>query len=163
MSTHDVPGANPRNADNLDVGCWAEDEDQTSLINIIGHEAGSVVYQLYDLSEDPVMYYQDAMLEQEFKDFFSAPPTGDSDIEWTWHDKTTFPWDRVMKRFSGKVPQYADVEDHLSMAQRVAQKLGLRAKKMSEQEVTPHVEQQRSRGMAVIEKIAEALGSLGQN
>jgi hypothetical protein len=160
MATQAVPGADPRNLDDLSVGCWAEDKDRTSLIHVIGHEGGSVVFQLYDLHEDPSLYYQDAMMEDEFKDFFSVPPVGSSDVPWTWHDKTTFPWDRVMKRFSGKAPQYADVQDHLSVAQKIAQKLGLRGKRLAKEEVTPQVEQRRNRGMAIIERIAESVGKM---
>ena len=160
MSTQDVPGANPRNADRLDIGCWAENKDDDSLIHVIGHEAGSVVFQLYDLNEDPVLYYQDAMIEQEFKDFFSAPPTGSSDVVWTWHDKKSFPWDRVMKRMSMKAPQYADVQDQLSVAQKVARKLGLKSKKLAEQDVTPKMDQQRERGLQIIERLATAIGKI---
>ncbi len=159
MSTQDVPGANPRNADKLDVGCWAEDDDRTSLVHVIGHEGGSVVFQLYDLNEKPILHYQDAMLEPDFKQFFSAPPTGDSDVTWTWHDKATFPWDRVMKHVSGKAPIHSDVNDQLSIAQRIATKLGLRAKKLSEQDVTPQVADERTaKGMAVMERLATAIG-----
>ena len=113
MSTQSVPGADPKNLDKLDVGCWAEDKKGTSLLHVIGHE----VFQIYDLNERPPLFYQDAMLEAEFKSYFSTPPVGKSKTKWKRHDKTTFPWDRVMKRLSGKVPVHADVQDHMSVGE----------------------------------------------
>jgi len=157
MSTHDVPGANPRNADKLDMGCWAEADGGQSLLHVVGHEAGSVVFDIYDLQQDPALFYRDAMMEAEFKEFFSAPPTGKSDVSWTWHDKTTFPWDRVMKRLKATVPIHADVKDTLTVAQKIAQKLGLRAQKLAEGDVTSKMDQQRRAGHEVIEPIAQAL------
>jgi hypothetical protein len=156
MATQDVPGANPRNADKLDVGCWAEADGGRSLIHVIGHEAGSVVFQIYDLDQDPVLFYQDAMRKKEFKKFFSSPPTGKSDIAWTWHDKTSFPWDQVMKRLSGKAPVHADVGDQLSMATRVAERLKLKGRKLDPRDVSPMVDEERVVG-TVMKRIGEAL------
>jgi hypothetical protein len=160
MATDAVPGADPKNLDTLSVGCWAEDAKQTSLVLVVGHEGGSVVFDLYDLDQQPPLFYRDAMIEEEFKRFFSVPPTGKSDIRWTWHDKTNFPWDRVMKRLSTKAPQHADVEEQLTVAQRVAQKLGLRGRKLAEEDITARSTDRRTRGMAVLEKIADVLGAV---
>jgi len=160
MSTTAVPGADPKNLDQLDQGCWAEDAGQTSLVHVIGHEHGSVVFQLYDLSETPIIFYQDAMLAKDFKDFFSVPPFGTSDVTWTWHDKTNFPFDRVMKRFSSKTSHHADVQDQLSIVQKIAQKLHMTGSRLAKEELTAQVEQQRSRGEAIIEVIGEALGKI---
>ncbi len=107
MSTSDVPGANPKNADKLATGCWAEHSDG-SLLFVKGTENGQIVYELYDVVQTPPVYYQDAMREEAFKKAFSAPPVGASKEDWTWHDKTPFPWARVMKTFDKPVPVAAD-------------------------------------------------------
>jgi hypothetical protein len=159
MATQAVPGADPRNLDDLSVGCWAEAKDG-SLLHVIGHEGGSVVFQLYDLDEDPPFYYQDAMLEADFKQEFSVPPIGTSRVPWTWHDKTDFPWDRVMKRFSGKAPQYADVEDHLSIAAKIGRKLGMRGRRMAKEDLAARSGEGRDRGMRIIERLADAIGKV---
>jgi len=160
MSTNAVPGANPVNKEYLDRGAWAEDKDQTSLVHVIGKEAGSIVFQIYDLSEDPIIFYQDAMIESEFKNFFSVPPVGTSDVVWTWHDKTDFPFDRVMKRFSSKASHHADVKDQLSVAQRIAAKLHIKGKRLTEEDVSAQTEQERGRGLAIIDAIGDALSKI---
>lgn len=156
MATTDVPGANPKNRDALDIGCWAEDDQDTSLLHVVGREHGQVIYQMYDLTNG--MFYQDAMLEQDFKATFSHPPTGQSAERWTWHDKTTFPWDRVMKRIDRPVPQHADVMDQLTAAAHVAERLNIEGRRLDDDEVTPHVEQRRRRGYAIMDRIADAIG-----
>lgn len=163
MATKAVPGADKKNFDSLDVGCWAEDEDAQdpsvvggSLVFIAGFENGQVVYQMYDLANG--MFYQDAMLKKDFKSFFSVPPIGSSKVEWTWHDKTPFPWNRVMKRFTRPAPHHADVIEQLSAAERVAQDLNLRGRELEEQDISHNIDQDRTRGMAIIEAIAEAVG-----
>src|SRR6056297_2054635 len=122
MATNDVPGHNPANKDVLAMGAWAEHEDG-SLILVKGVEAGKVVYELYDLAGDRPVFYQDAMLETGFKQQFSWAPGEDKKDCWTWHDKTLFPWDRVMQTFERPVPVDADVNETLSTAQRVAESL----------------------------------------
>jgi hypothetical protein len=157
MATTAVPGADPRNLDDLSVGCWAEDAKGTSLIHVIGHEGGSVIFQLYDLEQDPPLFYQDAMLEKEFKGFFSVPPIGTSEVRWTWHDKTTFDWNRVMKRLSMKTPNYADVEDQLTITQKIAQTLGMRGRRLAQEDVTARSGERRDRVVGIMERIADAI------
>lgn len=124
MSTNDVPGANPKNADILAMGGWAEHDDG-SLIFVESVEAGSVIYSIFDVVDPPVEY-RDAMPEKGFKDRFSWTSAKDKKDKWTWHDKTPFPWDRVMGNFpSGAKHVNADYE--ISAAQRVAESLNLRA------------------------------------
>ena len=156
MATHDVPGANPRNLDSLDMGCWAEDKTGESYVLVVGRESGRVIYQMYDLASG--MFYPDAMIEYEFKKFFSVPPTGKSDVVWTWHDKTPFPWDQVMSRFKRPAPQHSDPLDQISAAARVAEALNLRGRKLSEADVSAAGDDARERGMAIIGKVAEAIG-----
>src|SRR5690349_15632121 len=124
MATNDVPGANPVNADQLRSGCWAEHQDH-SLIFVKGTENDQVVYEIYDMAADPVVYYQDAMRADAFKKQFSYPPTGASAEKWTWHDKTPMPWDRIFKNVERPTARIADVQKELSAAARVAESLRL--------------------------------------
>jgi hypothetical protein len=162
MSTDDVPGANPVNADKLMSGCWAEHDDG-SLLYVKGTEGGQVVYELYDLDQDPPVYYQDAMREEAFKDSFSFPPVGKSAERWTWHDKTPFPWSRVMKTFDKPRPMHADVHDQISAAARVAQSLRLRAQRLTSEHVgsgAPRVVSKGGRG--IIERLQRALDAFSE-
>lgn len=161
MSTQDVPGANPANNDELAAGSWAEHDDG-SLLFVKGTEAGQVVYELYDLDQDPPVYYQDAMLEDAFKTSFSYPPVGTSSDKWTWHDKTPFPWARVMKTFDKPRPVHADVHDTLSAAARVAKSLRLRAQDITEEEIGPRTEQVRAKGKSIFERLERALEAFAE-
>jgi len=123
MSTNDVPGSKPSNHDTLAVGCWAEHGDG-SLILVEGTEDSQVIYSIFDVEQDPPVEYRDAMPEDGFKKQFSWPSK--SDIKWTWHDKTPFPWDRVMKDFkSGN--KLSSVSGVISVARRIGESLNLRA------------------------------------
>lgn len=126
MSTNDVPGAKKQNNDVLATGCWAEHKDG-SMIFVDGVEAGTVVYSLFDRDQDDPVEYRDAMDEKGFKDQFSWKK-GDKD-KWTWHDKTPFPWDKIMKTFpAGVKPVSAEAE--MSAAKRIARSLKIRAGKV---------------------------------
>lgn len=161
MATQDVPGANPANKDILASGCWAEHDDG-SLLYVKGTEGGQVVYEIYDLAQDPPVYYQDAMREAAFKKQFSYPPAGSSPEKWTWHDKTPFPWAKVMKTFDKPRPVHADVHDTLSAAARVAQSLRLRAQKLTEDDVAPMTEQVRTKGRSILERFERALEAFSE-
>lgn len=138
MSTNDVPGAVASNRDELRQGCWAEHEDG-SLIYVYDTEGDQVIYTLIDTSVDPVMDYRDRMSIGDFERTFSCSK---ADINkpvqvagktvakalWTWHDKTPFPWSRVIKAGLQSVPKVAMVEETLSAAARIAKDLKLRAK-----------------------------------
>jgi hypothetical protein len=120
MATNDVPGHNPGNMDKLHKDCWAEHEDG-SLIYVAGLFEGSVIFHLFDVAEKTD--YRDAMVEADFKKHFSFG--GKSGEKWTWHDKSAFPWDRVMGiAKSGVRPASAD--DVLSAAARVARSMSLK-------------------------------------
>lgn len=118
MSTNDVPGANPRNNDSLARGCWAEHKDG-SLINVESTEGGRVVYSIFDRATQPIVEYRDAMAEGAFKKSFSWNPKDPASEQWTWHDKTPFPWDLVIKAGARDGARYASAEDHLTAAERV--------------------------------------------
>lgn len=99
MSTNDVPGADPAHRDTLGVGCWAETTDG-SLLFVESTEGKHVVYSMFDTGRKPIVEYRDKMKRKDFEKQFSfyadgAKPAGK--VKWTWHDKTPFDWDRVIK------------------------------------------------------------------
>lgn len=160
MSTDDVPGANPANKDILAAGCWAEHDDG-SLLYVKGTENEQVVYELFDVAQDPPVYYPDAMTEKAFKASFSYPPVGKSAEKWTWHDKTPFPWSRVMKTFDKPRPSYADVHEQLSAAARVAQSLRLRAQRLTPEGVEPMTPRSvPTGGRGIVRRLKDALAAL---
>jgi hypothetical protein len=115
MSTHDVPGHNPINNDKLAAGCWAEHDDG-SLVYVLSTEGGAVTFMIFDVGEDPPTKYIDTRPERQFKQTFSWK--GDkSSIRWTWHDKTPFPFDRVLGAF--KPSEIKTAQDVIKEADRV--------------------------------------------
>ena len=128
MSTKDVPGANPQNADVLAMGSWAEHDDG-SLILVESTEGGRVVYSMFDFAQGEIVEYRDAMEQKAFEDQFSWPGSV-GDVRWTWHDKTPFPWDRILDDARPGL-RHPSASQQLSAAQRVAQSLNLRARALS--------------------------------
>jgi hypothetical protein len=120
VSTDDVPGHKPENNDKLALGCWAEHQDG-SLVHVDSVEGDRVVYSIFDVSKVPPVQWRGAMPEKGFKNQFSWPNS--SKIRWTWHDKTPFPWDRVMSTFDEGQVQDANIIT--TAARRVAERLGL--------------------------------------
>jgi hypothetical protein len=159
MSTKDVPGANKANADKLKAGCWAEHEDG-SLIYVKGTEADQVIYEIFDMAIDPPVSYTDAMPRTGFMKQFSVPPVGTSKIPWTWHDKTPFPWDRVMKDVVRPRPSLTTAKGLMSAARRVAESLRLRGQKVTEDSLHHQTDAPARRGRAVMDRIADALEQL---
>lgn len=119
MSTNDVPGSNPANQDSLHTGCWAEHKDG-SYIFVEGNEANLVVFSMFDTAKDPVVEYRERMAEATFKRMFSWPGSTD---KWTWHDKTPFPWDKIITKGASDGQKYASAHDQISAAERVAESL----------------------------------------
>lgn len=158
MSTHDVPGANPANQDVLALGCWAEHDDG-SLIFVESVEGDQVVYSIFDVAQDPPIEYRDAMAEGAFKTAFSWKPEHrrqPQDLVWTWHDKTPFPWDRVMDDFrAGQRPSSAVAT--MTAAQRVAESLELRAGQVVERHHARPTAQRDARDIWT--RISDALGA----
>lgn len=120
MSTNDVPGFNPNNRDELAMGCWAEHEDG-SLIFVESTEDDRVIYSVFDMEKDPVTEYRDSMKVGAFKKAFSWDPKKKDSERWTWHDKTPFPWDRIIRKGGRDGMRHAHVEDQLNAAERVRQ------------------------------------------
>lgn len=152
MSTHDVPGAKAKNADVLAMGCWAEHTDG-SLILVEAVEAGTVVYSIFDVQHD--VEYRDAMPEAGFKTRFSWPTP--DDIEWVWHDKTPFPWSKVMADFPSGSRSPSAVAT-LTAAQKVAQSLDLQAERVRERHEEVPTEQVAAR--SIMGRITDAVSRL---
>ena len=120
MSTNDVPGANPDNGDELATGCWAEHEDG-SLIFVESTEVNRVVYSIFDMAKDSPIEYRDAMPTASFNTTFSWAPADDrsGNEKWTWHDKTPFPWDRIIEAGIRDGTRPAAAEHTLNAAERI--------------------------------------------
>lgn len=145
MSTNDVPGAKDYNNDALAMGAWAEHADG-SLMLVESTEANRVIYSVFDMARDPPIEYRDAMPEASFKTTYSweAGSTKKKlNEKWTWHDKTPFPWDRIIKHFKdGPKSAAADHtttaaerimasrDRHATAAQRVADELHLKGEEL---------------------------------
>lgn len=118
MSTNDVPGHKPENRDQLAMGCWAEHDDG-SMIFVDSTEGGRVIYTIFDMDKVPIVEYRDAMAEGAFKKAFSWKPGDKKSEKWTWHDKTPFPWDRIIKVGGKDGMKFASAEAQLTAAERV--------------------------------------------
>jgi len=133
MSTNDVPGAVAANNDELRMGCWAEHNDG-SLLFVESTENNRVIFSMFDISEDPVTEFREMMVLDEFEEFFSYDPSSaDTDTKWTWHDKTPFPWDRVIKQGAKSGVKYASAADQMSAAVRVAKSLELKGQEFDKE------------------------------
>lgn len=152
MSTYDVPGAVAEHHDVLAMGCWAEHDDG-SLIFVQSTEGGSVVYMIFDTAQDPAVEYRDAMPEAGFKERFSWDPdsTDDDNIRWTWHDKTPFPWDRIMDAYPPG-QKHSSARAQLTAAQQIAKSLHLRAGAVHYGRLRP--------GRTILGRLNEALEAL---
>lgn len=122
MSTNDVPGANPSNSDQLHVGCWAEHSDG-SLVLVEGVESDRVVFSVFDMSGDSPVEYRSAMPKKGFEIQFTWNPKDKASIKWTWHDKTQFPWNKIIKDGFKDGARHTSADDLLNAAQRVAKSL----------------------------------------
>lgn len=158
MSTNDVPGFREENNDELAMGCWAEHEDG-SLIFVESVEGGRVIYSVFDVQPEPIVEYRDAMSENGFKDQFSW--NDEDDERWTWHDKTPFPWDRIIRRGSRHGPRHASAEDLMTAAQRVARSRDLRGDALVEEDMRHRRDDFRGRVRTFVDKLQKAIDALG--
>jgi len=161
MSTYDVPGSNPSNNDELSLGCWAEHDDG-SLIFVESTEGNRVVYSIFDMSKTPIIEYRDAMAESTFKKQFSWNKNNKKQDKWLWHDKSAFPWDRVIKKGAQDGLRHASAADTLTAAERVAESLKLHARAFDEGRAETMMPQQRNRVNTIINRLKNALDDLGQ-
>lgn len=164
MSHHDVPGANAANGDELAMGCWAEHKDG-SLVYVSSTEGGRVVFEMFDdLDKDPITAYRHAMTEREFKRAFSWPPTGTSAVEWTWHDKTPFDWDRIIGKGLRPGMRYASADDQMSAAERVARSMDVRGTRRNRSDYREMVDAVLNHPAArdIIRGVQDAIDRLGR-
>lgn len=165
MSTNDVPGAEPRNQDKLGIGCWAEAQDG-SLLLVEGIDDEKVIYSIFNMAPSkldppqPAVEYRDAMpikgFEKQFSYSKSKKPLGGL---WTWHDKTPFPWERIIKEGMPDGVRYSSVEDQLNAAMQV-----VRARKLLGQGLPvaarPWMNQVKDKSSKIIDKIQRAISEL---
>jgi hypothetical protein len=162
MSTNDVPGNNPSNNDQLACGCWAEHNDG-SLIFVESTEVNRVIYSIFDMAKKPPIEYRDAMTEAAFKSAFSwkGDFDDDDDIKWTWHDKTPFPWDRIIKAGATDGGRMAFAEHTLNAAERVAESLKLHGAAIS-RDIRHRSDRTIRRSATIWDKISRAVSELGK-
>ena len=159
MSTYDCPGANPAYADELALGCWAENSDG-SLIFVESTENGRVIYSMFDVSTDPITEYRDSMPEAGFKQTFSYG-VGVSNIQWVWHDKTPFPWDRIIRLGARDGVRHAHAQELLTAAQRVAASRKVYGQPIDPEHYTHLAEVKRSKpARSIMTRIQRAINEL---
>lgn len=157
MSTHDVPGAVAEHHDTLAMGCWAEHADG-SLIFVESTEDDRVIYSIFDTATKPVTEYRDAMPRGDFEAQFSF--SKGAKVTWVWHDKTPFPWNRIIKIGAKDGPRLASAEDVLTAAERVAMSRRLRKGTFDPKKHEHLVESQEPAKRAIIKRIQAALDEL---
>jgi len=119
MSTLDVPSFGSAKSDQLALGVWGEHKDG-SLIFIASVENHRVIFEIFDLSGGKVVEYRDAMPEDDFKRKFSwSSPDKLKTGPWIFHDKTPFPWDKVIAAGSPSGTRLASAQDVLDHADAV--------------------------------------------
>jgi hypothetical protein len=141
------------------MGCWAEHEDG-SLIFVESSEANRVIYSIFDMSHVPPVEYRDAMPEEGFKKHFTWDPNNKTSVKWTWHDKTPFPWDRVIKQNVPDGVKYAFAGHLLSAAERVATSQKLLGAPVIPEKLNHMVERITKAGHSIIEGIQKAISDI---
>lgn len=159
MSTNDVPGNDPKNRDELAMGCWAEHEDG-SLIFCESTEDDRVIFSVFDLDKAPVVEYRDSMAVGAFKKAFSWNPKKPETEKWTWHDKSPFPWDRVIKLGARDGARHASAEDHISAAERIRESRNTRGRPVDPREFEARMDKLGRKAKKIIEKIQSVISEL---
>jgi hypothetical protein len=139
----------------LGVNSWAEHKDG-SLVRVDGLEGDSVIFSVIRVDAKPALEYRDAMALADFNKEFS--PGNKLGLTWTWHDKTPFPWDRVMKVVPSGT-KAVSVQDTMSAAQRVGEDLQLRAEALRDRDAVDPVSTNKG-VMQIAEGLASVLRSL---
>jgi len=159
MATCDVPGANPNNNDELHPGCWAEADDN-SLIYVEGvsETENIVIYSIFDLTDpNNPLEFRDSMPIDGFEQIFKNSPD-----TWTWHDKTAFPWQKIMSIFKdgSKVPS---ADQLISAAQRIVKTRKIyKSNKIKKDDIKEKIDNSyiTKTGHVIIDKIQRALNEL---
>jgi hypothetical protein len=158
MSTNDVPGAKAANNDELAMGCWAEHEDG-SLILVESTEGNRIIYSIFNMSEDPPWEYRDAMPQDGFMDHYSFDGKPDS-IKWTWHDKTPFPWDRIIKEGIKDGTKFACADHLLTAAEKIKKDRELKGSPFKPDDAKQRMDRLGRAGMIIVDAIQRAIGTL---
>jgi len=162
MSTQDVPGYGSASSDKLAMGVWGEHNDG-SLLLVESTEGGRIVYSIFDMAQDPIVEYRDAMPEAGFKETFSfSSKKSKVDSGWVFHDKTPFPWDKVMKSGGKDGMRYASANDQLNAAQRVAQSMELRKQTFNGDKWSHMLGVVGKKGKVIVDKLQRAINELGR-
>lgn len=151
MSTNDVPGANAANNDQLAMGCWAEHEDG-SYILVLSTENDEVIFSMFDTKDPTVPQFNDKLPRKEFERHFSWDSKNSKSIKWTWHDKTPFPWDLIIKHGASKdgvMPSSAGSQIE-SAAAVMAKILGINKKDFNPEDFTNMMEKESPKNILKI-------------
>jgi hypothetical protein len=162
MSTNDVPGFGEASSDVLAMGCWAEHEDG-SLIFVKSTEGQRIIYEMYDVNSSTVVQYTDAMLEDAFKKQFSwtnKEKNNKKNTKWSWHNRTLFPWDKVIKAGVKDGIGYASAGDQLSAAARVALSLSLQGRDLDPETKKHLMDFLSPASKTITSRLQEAISSL---
>lgn len=161
MSTNDVPGYRPENRDELATGCWAEHADG-SLIFVESTEGGRVVFSIFDMDKAPIVEYRDAMAEGGFKKAFSWDPKQPAKAEkWTWHDKSPFPWDRIIKAGGKDGTKHASADDQLNAAERVRRSREIhRGHPVDTEAAKTRIDTLGKKAKAILQRLQNAINNL---
>jgi len=160
MATSDVPGAKSVHNDVLAMGCWAEHEDG-SLILVESTENGRIIFSVFDVATDPITEYRDSMPDSGFKQNFSWDPKKKDSLHWTWHDKTPFPWSRVIKDGAKDGLRHVHADDLLNAAQKVARSRKMRSQDFDPESIDHMQDIQRNKpARSIITRIQNAIDQL---
>jgi hypothetical protein len=100
---------------------WGEHKDG-SLIFIASVENHRVIFEIFDLSVGKVIEYRDAMSETDFKRKFSwSSPDKLKAGPWEWHNRTPFPWDKIIAAGFPSGTRLASAQDVLDHADNIRQ------------------------------------------
>lgn len=164
MSTFDVPGANPANNDELRMGCWAEHEDG-SLIFVYSTEGDRVIYTMFDLAKDPIIEYRDSMNLKAFEKSFTWNSSKKNKVaeKWVWHDKTPFPWNRIIKDGAQDGVKIASAAGMMTAAGRVAESLRLRGQAVKSKAYDHMVERTFAGTRSLVARFGRMLSRLDED
>lgn len=134
MSTSQVPGYKESNQDELSAGCWAESEDGSRIV-VLSYDNNVVFYEIFNVIDNPIVFYHDSMPKKDFMEMFSDSPDG-----WIWHDKKPFPWDTVSGKnsnllISDSVNRMVDKIN--TTAEKVAKQRKMRSRPMEKPSLSP--------------------------
>jgi len=163
MSTCDVPGyddiKSDAKQDKLRIGVWGEHTDGSQIL-IEGVEQGRVVFSIFDMSVSPPMEYRDSLPERQFKQQFSFNSKYSIvDGGWRWHDKTQFPWNKIMDHFPDGT-RFPSADIVLNEAQRIVKLKNLRGDIIKKENYSHMMDQIGKKGRIIVDKIQRAIGEL---